>query len=123
MVLDSARRSAMPIRLVIWRKPAEWIAMSQYWPRQLASRQQSKLDDGSLTAAEFVMLATSLPEAGCTGPLWRSCQEALAALIAAIVSPVTLHMLTNASPRMYARLANPRRRRRHAIRWPIRGLS
>jgi len=55
---------AMPIRLVIWRKPAEVIATTQQRLRQLASRQQSKLDDRSLTAAEFVMLATSLPEAG-----------------------------------------------------------
>ena len=55
---------AMPIRLVIWRKPPEVTATTQQRLRQHASRQQSKLDDRSLTAAGFVMLATSLPEAG-----------------------------------------------------------
>src|SRR5271163_3831889 len=54
----------MPIRLVIWRKPPEVTATTQQRLRQHASRQQSKLDDRSLTAAGFVMLATSLPEAG-----------------------------------------------------------
>jgi IS4 transposase len=54
----------MPIRLVIWRKPADAAVKTQQRLRQHASRQQSKLDDRSLTAAEFVILATSLPEAG-----------------------------------------------------------
>ena len=56
------RQPAMPIRLAIWRKPAEATAATQQRLRQLASRHQSKLDDRSLTAAEFVILATSLPK-------------------------------------------------------------
>jgi multisubunit Na+/H+ antiporter MnhG subunit len=55
--------------------------------------------------------------------LWRSFQEALAVLVAAILPPITLHMLTNASAKMHARLANPKRRRMPAMAWPIRGLS
>jgi hypothetical protein len=58
------RQPAIPIRLVIWRKPAEVVVATQKRLRHQASRQQSKLDDRSLTAAEFVILATSLPEAG-----------------------------------------------------------
>ena len=53
----------MPIRLAIWRN-TEATAATQQRLRQLASRHQSKLDDRSLTAAEFVILATSLPEIG-----------------------------------------------------------
>jgi multisubunit Na+/H+ antiporter MnhG subunit len=64
-----------------------------------------------------------LSDAGCTASLWRSFQEALAVLMAAILPPITLHMLTNASPKMHARLANPKRRRKPAISWPIRRLS
>jgi Transposase DDE domain len=58
------RQRPIPIRLVIWRKPAEVTAAAQKQLRQHASRHQSKLDDRSLIAAGFVILATSLPEAG-----------------------------------------------------------
>jgi hypothetical protein len=64
-----------------------------------------------------------LSDTGCTASLWRSFQQALAALVAAILPPITLHMLTKPSAKMHARLANPKRRRKPAISWPIRGLS
>jgi len=51
------------IRLIARRKTAEAIATAHKDPRQRASSKQSKLDQRSLVAAEFLILATSLPQA------------------------------------------------------------
>lgn len=67
-VLVRAERGAgeppLPLRLVIRRKPPEVLAAEQKRMRQAASRKQKQLDPRSLIAAEFVVLATSLPAEG-----------------------------------------------------------
>jgi hypothetical protein len=57
------RQPPMPIRLVICRRPAEAVAAAHKHLHQQASRKQTRLDDRSLIAAGFLVLATSLPEA------------------------------------------------------------
>jgi len=55
---------ALPLRLVIMRKsPQATEAARKKLPRQ-ASRKQKKLDPRTLVAAEFLILATSLPNEG-----------------------------------------------------------
>ena len=56
------RQTPMKIRLIARRKPPEVIAAEHKRLHQLASRKQSQLDPRSLIAAEYVVLATSLPE-------------------------------------------------------------
>jgi hypothetical protein len=51
------------IRLIARRKPLEVIEAEHKRLHQRASRKQTKLDPRSLFAAEYVILATSLPEA------------------------------------------------------------
>ena len=51
------------IRLIARRKTPEAIATAHKGLRQQASRKQTKLDERTLVAAEFLILATSLPEA------------------------------------------------------------
>src|ERR1019366_4497329 len=60
---------------------------------------------------------------GATSSLWRVTQVVLAALIEAIVPPITLTMLGQRSPQLHKRLANPRRMRRQAVNYPRRRLS
>jgi hypothetical protein len=60
---------------------------------------------------------------GATSSLWRVAQVVLAALIEAIVPPITLGMLERPSPLLHKRLANPRRKRRQAVNYGRGGLS
>jgi hypothetical protein len=65
----------------------------------------------------------ALLEAGATGSLWRITKVVLAALIAAIVPPITIGMLQRGSPTLHKRLANPRRKRKTAVNYPGARLS
>jgi hypothetical protein len=56
------RQAPMKIRLIARRKPPEVIEAEHKRMRQQASRKQTRLDPRSLVAAEYVILATSLPE-------------------------------------------------------------
>ena len=53
---------AMKIRLIARHKPPEAIAVEHKRLHQRASRKQTRLDPRSLVAAEYLILATSLPE-------------------------------------------------------------
>lgn len=55
-------QTAMKIRLIARRKPVEVIEAEHRRMRQLASRKQHAIDPRSLIAAQYVILATSLPE-------------------------------------------------------------
>jgi hypothetical protein len=55
------RQKPMKIRLIARRKPPEVIAAEHKRLHQAASRKQQKLDPRSLIAAEYLVLATSLP--------------------------------------------------------------
>jgi len=55
-------QTPMKIRLIARRKPPEVIAAEHKRLRQQASRKQHALDPRSLIAAEYLILATSLPE-------------------------------------------------------------
>jgi hypothetical protein len=55
-------QTPMKIRLIARRKPPEVIEAEHKRMRQQASRKQHKIDPRSLIAAEYVILATSLPE-------------------------------------------------------------
>lgn len=57
-------QTPIKIRLIARRKPPEVVAAEHKRLRQRASRQQTKLDPRSLIAAEYLVLATSLPEEG-----------------------------------------------------------
>ena len=52
----------VPIRLVVRRNTPEAVEAAHKHLRRQASRKQSKLDERSLVAAGFLVLATSLPE-------------------------------------------------------------
>jgi hypothetical protein len=54
----------LPLRLIIQRKTPEATQAARKQLRQLASRKQRALDPRSLVAAEFIILATSLPVEG-----------------------------------------------------------
>jgi hypothetical protein len=58
------RQAPLPIRLIARRKPQAVIEVAHKHLRQQASRKQHTLDPRSLIAAEYVVLATSLPEEG-----------------------------------------------------------
>jgi hypothetical protein len=55
-------QTPMKIRLIARRKPPQTIEAEHKRLRQNASRKQHKLDPRSLIAAQYVVLATSLPE-------------------------------------------------------------
>jgi DDE family transposase len=55
-------QTPIKIRLIARRKPPEAIEAEHKRLRQHASRKQTRLDPSSLIAAEFIVLATSLPE-------------------------------------------------------------
>jgi hypothetical protein len=57
------RQRPIPIRLIARRKPDEVIAAEHKRLYQKASRRQTTLDPRSLIAAEYTVLATSLPQA------------------------------------------------------------
>jgi hypothetical protein len=57
-------QTPMKIRLIARRKPPEVIAAEHQRMHQHASRKQHTIDPRSLIAAEYVVLATSLPEEG-----------------------------------------------------------
>jgi hypothetical protein len=60
--IDLGRGAApLPARLVILRKPPEAAEATRRMLQRYASRKQKKLDPRTLVAAEFMMLATSLP--------------------------------------------------------------
>jgi hypothetical protein len=65
----------------------------------------------------------ALIDAGAVSSLWRVTQVILAALIEAIVPPITLAMLRKPSPQLHKRLANPKRKRRQAVNYPHGRLS
>ena len=71
----------------------------------------------------WIFSPQELVDAGAEGSLWRITQVVLAALIDAIVPPITLEALLNPSPALHRRLTNPRRRRRQAVNYPCRKLS
>jgi IS4 transposase len=56
------RQTPTKIRLIVRRKPPEVIEAEHKRLHQTASRKQHKPDPRSLIAAEYVILATSLPE-------------------------------------------------------------
>jgi hypothetical protein len=62
-------------------------------------------------------------DAGAGSSLWRVAQVVLAALIAAIVPPITITMLQQPSPQLHTRLANPKRTRKPAVNYPHGRLS
>ena len=55
-------QTPIKIRLIARRKPPEVVEAEHKRLRQQASRKQTRLDPRSLIAAEYVVLATSLPE-------------------------------------------------------------
>lgn len=58
----------LPIRLIVQRKPPEATEATRQALRRSASRKGKTLDPRSLVAAEFMMLATSLPRSGYSAP-------------------------------------------------------
>jgi hypothetical protein len=60
-VQSGKHQAPVPIRLVVRRKTAAATERAHKHLRQNASRKQTKLDDRSLVAAGFLVLATSLP--------------------------------------------------------------
>jgi hypothetical protein len=60
---SSKHKPPMKIRLIARRKPPDVIEAEYKRLRQRASRKQTQLDPRSLVAAEYLVLATSLPEA------------------------------------------------------------
>jgi hypothetical protein len=67
----------------------------------------------------------ALLEAGATSSLWRVTQLVLAALVAAIVPPISLDRLrqASASDRLHKRLANAKRQRKQAVNYPRSQLT
>lgn len=65
----------------------------------------------------------ALFDTGASSSLWRIAQVVLAALIEAIVPPITLAMLERPSPLLHKRLANPKRKRTQAVNYGRRTLS
>jgi hypothetical protein len=61
-------QTLLPIRLMARRKTPQAIAAAHKHLRQQASRKQTTLDDRSLVAAEFLILATSLPQTDFPAP-------------------------------------------------------
>jgi hypothetical protein len=60
-VQSGKRQRPVPIRLVVRRKTPEAIEATHKWLRRQASKKQTRPDDRSLIAANFLILATSLP--------------------------------------------------------------
>jgi IS4 transposase len=58
--------SALPLRLIVQRKTPEATEATRLALRRAAIKKGKKLDPRSLIAAEFMILATSLPKAGYT---------------------------------------------------------
>ncbi len=59
-----SKKESLPLRLIIQRKPAEQVENTRRHLRREASRKQKQLDPRTLVAAEFLILATSLPVQG-----------------------------------------------------------
>lgn len=59
---DGSQQSALPARLIVTRKTPEAAEAERKRLRRAASRKQKRLDRRSLIAAEYMMLATSLPQ-------------------------------------------------------------
>ena len=59
-------QGALPLRLIVQRKPPEAIEATRLSLRRAAIRKGKKLDPRSLIAAEFMILGTSLPRKGYT---------------------------------------------------------
>jgi len=64
----------------------------------------------------------ALFDAGATSSLWRVAQVVLAALIDAVVPPITLAMLGRLSPTLHKR-SPPKTKRRQAVNYRGRRLS
>jgi hypothetical protein len=75
------------------------------------------------TRISWSLSPQALFDEGATSSLWRITQVVLAALIEAIVPPITLAMLEQPSPMLHKRLANPRRKRTQAVNYGRRRLS
>jgi hypothetical protein len=58
--------SALPLRLIVQRKTPEATEATRLALRRAAIKKGKKLDPRSLIAAEFMILATSLPQTGYT---------------------------------------------------------
>ena len=58
--------SALPLRLIVQRKTPEATEATRLALRRVAIKKGKKLDPRSLIAAEFMILATSLPQTGYT---------------------------------------------------------
>jgi hypothetical protein len=65
----------------------------------------------------------ALFDQGATSSLWRVAQVVLAALINAILPPISIVMLAQPSPMLHKRLANPRRKQKQAICYHRRELT
>lgn len=59
-----SNKQSLPLRLIIVRKSTEETERVRQHLRRSAPRKQNKLDPRSLTAAEFLIVATSLPATG-----------------------------------------------------------
>lgn len=57
-------QTALAVRLIVRRKTAEAVEVTQSTLRRAAARKGKALDPRSLVAAQFMILATSLPKAG-----------------------------------------------------------
>ena len=77
----------------------------------------------TLARISWSFFPQGLFDAGVTSSLWRVAQVVLAALIEAIVPPITLLMLEQPSTILHKRLANPRRQRTQAVNYSSGGLS
>ena len=64
-VQSGQHQTPVPIRLVVRRNTPEATAAAQQRLRRQASRKQTRLDERSLIAAGFLVLATSLPGTEC----------------------------------------------------------
>jgi hypothetical protein len=61
-----ASTPVLPLRLIVQRKPLEATEATRKTLLKDASRKQKRLDPNSLVAAEFMIVATSLPSEGTT---------------------------------------------------------
>jgi hypothetical protein len=55
--------------------------------------------------------------------LWRICKIAVEALRSAVLGPVDLHTVLRAAARWHKLVADPKRRRRRQILYPVPALS
>jgi hypothetical protein len=185
----------LPLRLIILRLSPEETARIRKRLRRRAQRDRKTLDPRTLVAAEFLILATSLPaalypadevlavyrlrwqielafkrlksllhidqlptrtavasqswlyahlilallcddlsqdflafspedliEAGDQPSLWRVQKTVVLLLVLAVLGPVPIHSMLDVGPDLHWKLANPRRKRKPAVAYPVRAL-